>query len=215
MVQGYSIILKLMENEGKKRGAAVYSIGALTHHTPFRTLVFIMLSARSTDARTYQVCKNLFDIADTPEGVLKIKREKLKKILHPIGFYNTKTKNLVETSGKIIEQFNGSVPDNRKELMSLPGVGRKTANLVLNTVFGKKEIGVDVHVHKIANRLGWVKTKNHKQTELELKKLLPEKLWKKCNLIFVGYGQTVCTTKNPKCSECVVKKYCKRVGVSN
>jgi len=209
----YAKILSIMEKVGKKEGAAVYSIGALVHKRPFRSLVFIMLSARSTDARTYEVCKALFAKADSPKEVLRLKKAELEKILHPIGFYRAKAKHLIGISKMLIEKFGGKIPETREELMKLPGVGRKTANLVLSTVFDKEEIGVDVHVHKIANRLGWVKTKTPEQTELALRNLLPKRLWKKCNFAFVGYGQTVCTTRNPKCNECKVRKYCKRVGL--
>ena len=209
----YSKVLSVMEIVGRKKGAAVYSIGALVHKRPFRSLVFIMLSARSTDARTSQVCEALFAKADSPQEVLELKKSEVENILRPIGFYRAKTKNLIGISKKLVGEFGGEVPKTREELMSLPGVGRKTANLVLSTVFGKEEIGVDVHVHKIANRLGWVKTKTPKQTELALRELLPKRLWRKCNIAMVGYGQTICTTRNPKCKECKVGSYCKRVGL--
>ena len=207
----YAKVLGIMERVGRKLDAPVYSIGALVHKKPFRSVVFIMLSARSTDARTYKVCEALFARADSPEELLKLKKKELEKIIRPIGFYNTKTKNLIVMSKILVEEFGGKVPSTREELMRLPGVGRKTANLVLNGAFGANEIGVDVHVHKIANRLGWVKTKTPKQTEIALRELLPTNLWKKCNLAMVGYGQTVCSTRNPKCKNCKIRKYCERV----
>ncbi len=210
----YSKVLGIMEREGKKNGAAVYKIGALAGKNPFKNLVFVMLSARTTDVRTYNVCKALFAKADTPRKILKMDKAGLEKILHPIGFYRAKTQKLIGLSEKIVNEFGGKVPKTREELMSLPGVGRKTANIVLNTAFGEGTIGVDVHVHKIANRLGWVKTKTPLETEKALVKLLPKGLLRKCNIVFVGYGQTICTTRSPKCKECKVRKYCKRVGLN-
>jgi len=209
----YAKVLSIMERVGRKLGAPVYSIGALVQPKPFRSVVFIMLSARSTDVRTYKVCEALFAKADSPEELLKLEKKELIEIIRPIGFYNTKSKNLLGISKMLLEDFGGDVPSTREELMRLPGVGRKTANLVLNSAFGANEIGVDVHVHKIANRLGWVKTKTPEQTELALRELLPKRLWRKCNLAMVGYGQTVCSTRNPKCKTCKIRGCCKRVGL--
>jgi endonuclease-3 len=208
----YSRVLGIMEREGKRRGAFVYKKnGILT--TPFRWLVFVSLSARTRDENTYKVCKALFGVADTPEGVLKLGKGRVGKLLYPIGFHREKTKRIVGMCRMLVERFGGKVPGTREGLMQLPGVGRKSANIILNRVFGKRTLAVDVHVHRISNRLGWVRTRAPGQTEHALLGILPGNLVRKCNRAMVGYGQTVCLPRNPKCKECRVRKHCKRVGL--
>jgi endonuclease-3 len=172
-----------------------------------------MLSARVKDATTSRVCGELFSHADTPGGILKLGGKRVLGILRPIGFYNSKTKNLLGMCRMLEGEFGGKVPDTREGLESLPGVGRKTANIVLARVFGKDAIAVDVHVHRISNRLGWVKTKKERDTEDKLMKLLPGKALRIMNRAMVSYGQTVCLPRNPKCRECRVRKWCGRIGL--
>lgn len=208
----YAKVLSIMKEEGKKKNAPVYKKDCIIK-TPFQALIFTLLSARARDASTMKVCSELFSKADSPEKILKMGEKELRKILRPIGFYREKAKRVLGASRKLVREFGGNVPDTREELMGLPGVGRKTANIILNREFGKPALAVDVHVHRIANRLGWVETKNPLDTEKGLVELLPEKLVRRCNRAMVGYGQTVCLPRNPKCRECKLKEYCKRVGL--
>ncbi|MCP4647124.1 MAG: endonuclease III [bacterium] len=202
-----------MWDEGEAQGAFVFKKNDILT-TPFRWIVFVALSARSRDENTYKVCKNLFGVADTPEGVIALGDVKLGRLLYSIGFYREKTKRIMGLSKMLISKFGSEVPGTRGELMELPGVGRKTANIILNKVFGKHTLAVDVHVHRISNRLGWVNTKKPEETEHELLEILPKNLVRKANKAMVAYGQTVCLPRNPKCKTCKVRKYCKRVGVA-
>ncbi len=208
----YAKVLRIMEEEGKKKGAPVYKKDCIIK-TPFQALIFTLLSARARDAVTMKVCRELFSKAGSPEEILAIEREELQKTLRPIGFYREKTRRVLGVSRKLVREFGGKVPKTREELVELPGVGRKTANIILNRDFGKPALAVDVHVHRIANRLGWIQTKKPLATEEALMELLPEKLVRRCNRAMVGYGQTVCLPRNPKCRECRVSRYCKRVGL--
>lgn len=208
----YSEILKVMWREGKTRGAFVFRKNDILT-SPFRWIVFVSLSARSRDENTYKVCRELFKVADAPEEVVELGSAKLGKILYPIGFYREKTKRIMGMSRMLLDEFGGKVPGTMGELVRLPGVGRKTANIILSKVFGKHALAVDVHVHRISNRLGWVKTRKPEESEKALLELLSREEVKICNKAMVGYGQTVCLPRNPKCRECKVKKYCRRVGL--
>jgi len=208
----YSRVLNLMWNEGEAKGAFVFKKNDILT-TPYRWIVFVALSARSRDENTYKVCKELFKVADTPEQIVALGDVELGKLLYSIGFYREKTKRIMGLSRMLISKFGGEVPGTREELMELPGVGRKTANIILNKVFGQHTLAVDVHVHRISNRLGWVETKTPEKTEHALLEILPKKLIRKANKAMVGYGQTVCIPRNPKCKTCKIKEYCKRVGL--
>ncbi|MBW3019370.1 endonuclease III, partial [Candidatus Woesearchaeota archaeon] len=158
--------------------------------------------------------KKLFEKYGTADKLANADPEKVKKIIKSIGFYNAKTKNIISAAKMIKEDFEGRVPDNMADLIRLPGVGRKVANCVLVYSFGKEAIPVDTHVHRISNRLGWVKTKTPEQTEQTLEKIVPKKYWKIVNDVFVTHGQTVCKPISPLCSECPIAGKCKRVGVT-
>ncbi|MBN2122598.1 endonuclease III [Candidatus Micrarchaeota archaeon] len=209
----YARILSIMEEEGRKHNAPIFAKEEVVQGEPFRILVFTMLSARSRDSRTMEVCRSLFREADTPRGILSLGQDKVSEILHPIGFYKGKTKRLLGLCEKLLSDFGGKVPSALEELTTLPGVGRKTANIILARVFGQKTIAVDVHVHRISNRLGWVKTKKPLDTEKRLMKLLPDKAIPQANRAMVSYGQTVCLPRNPKCAECRIREYCQRIGL--
>jgi len=204
-------VLEQMHKEAKKRNAPVFRAEHSTKQTPFKILVFTMLSARTKDETTMKVVEMLFANASTPEQISKLKTSKLETILYGIDFYRVKAKNLIKLSKIIAER--GSVPDTLPELLKLPGVGRKTANIVLARAFGKNTIGVDVHVHRISNRLGIVKTKNRDETEKELMKKIPKKYIRKLNLTFVAFGQTICVPRKPNCNSCSISKICSKVGV--
>lgn len=158
-------------------------------NSPFQILVAVMLSARTRDETTAKVCQNLFKVAPTPQKLNQISIEELTKLLRPVGFYKTKAKYLQTLTHILLRDFGGKVPSTREELIKLPGVGRKTANIVLGRAFNIPAIGVDTHVHRIANTLGWVKTKTPQATEKELTRILPKKYWIKTNQYLVSIGQ--------------------------
>jgi endonuclease-3 len=181
---------------------------SLEKKEPFLILVATMLSARTRDETTEIVAEKLFKKISKPEDILKFSEEELSSMIKPVGFYRTKAKNLIKTSKILIKKYKGKVPVNFDELISLPGVGRKTANLVQILSFGIDTICVDTHVHRISNRIGFVKTKTPEQTEASLKKKIHKKWWKRINTILVVYGKKICLPIRPKCEECVIKDFC-------
>ena len=180
----------------------------LRDFTPFQQLAATLLSSRTKDSTTIPIVKKLFAKYPAPGDFINISDEELEQLLFGIGFYKVKTKNIKKLSRILIEKFNNQVPDTFEQLTSLPGVGRKTANCVLAYTFNKPAIAVDIHVHRISNRLGWVKTITPEETEEELKKLVPKELWIKVNELFVDHGQRVCQPIKPKCNQCSIKEYC-------
>jgi len=180
---------------------------------PFKVLISCILSQRTKDEITEKVTNNLFSVVDLPEDLIKIDDKELEKILYSIGFYKVKAKRLREISKILIDKYNGLVPNDLEELLTLPGVGRKTANIVITKGFNKDGVAVDTHVHRISNRLGLVKTKKPEDTELNLRKIVPRKYWIELNDCLVNFGKKICTPISPKCSICPIEKYCKKVGV--
>lgn len=156
---------------------------------PFKTLVSTLLSSRTRDETTFAVCERLFKKAKDIKILSNLEIEGIEKLIYPVGFYKQKSRNLKKTAQIIVKQYNGQIPRTIEELMKLPGVGRKTANLILARAFGKAAISVDTHVHKIANLLGWIKTKTPEQTERELMKIVPKKYWSSINRLFVSMGR--------------------------
>ncbi len=175
---------------------------------PFSVLVSVLLSARTRDETTEKVVNTLFSRASSPEQMLALTQAELESLLHPLGFYRQKAKHLLELSRLLEERFSGRVPDTREELVSLPGVGRKTANLVLNLSFEKEAICVDTHVHRISNRLGLVKTRTPGETEEALMGVLPRNWWIPINRLLVVFGKEVCLPRYPKCPLCPVRDLC-------
>lgn len=180
---------------------------------PFKVLVATILSARTKDSLTITILPKLFEKVKTAEDLKKIKQTELEKLIYPIGFYKNKAKFLKELPKVLDEKFNGIIPQTVEELVLLPGVGRKTANLVVSVGFDKPAICVDTHVHKIMNRFGFLETKNPLETEMVLREKLPENMWQETNRIIVAFGQYQCVPVSPKCSSCPVNKYCERKGV--
>ncbi|MFC1752697.1 endonuclease III domain-containing protein [Thermoproteota archaeon] len=180
---------------------------------PFFVLISCVLSLRTKDKTTNEASDRLFALADTPEQLVGVSVKKIEKTIYPVGFYRTKANSIKSISHDIITRFKGSVPDNMDDLLSLKGVGRKTANLVLTLGFNKLGICVDTHVHRISNRLGFVKTKNPFQTEMALRNKLPKKFWREYNDLLVAFGQNICKPVSPFCSTCRIYKYCLRDGV--
>lgn len=180
----------------------------LKEYTPFQLLIATLLSSRTKDSTTIPIVKRLFQKYPTPQYFMEANLKKLEKELYGIGFYKVKARHVQELSRIILEKYNNTIPNTFEELTSLPGVGRKTANCVLNYAFGKPAIGVDVHVHRISNRLGWVKVDTPEETEEALKEIIPRELWTKVNMLFVDHGQRICQPRKPKCGICPVRKYC-------
>ncbi|WP_456464407.1 endonuclease III [Persephonella sp.] len=207
-------VLDILQKEFPKWNAPVVSLMAKRdHRTPFQILISTIISLRTKDQVTAQTSERLFKIAKTPEDILKLSEEEIQKAIYPAGFYKNKAKTIKEIARIIVEKYNGKVPDTLEELLKLPGVGRKTANLVLALSFGKPAICVDIHVHRITNRLGFVKTKNPEETEKQLMKKVPVEYWNRINDLLVAFGQTICKPVSPLCSKCPVEKYCEKVGV--
>ena len=179
----------------------------------FKILISCLLSLRTQDKNTEKVSKKLFAVADTPQKILKLSDKKLEKLIYSSGHYKKKAKTLKHVSKVLIEEYNGRVPDKKEELLKIKGIGPKTANIVLAFAYGQVVIPVDVNVHRVANRLGWVNTKNPEKTEIELMKILPKKYWREINSIFLLHGKNICVPISPKCSQCPVRRYCPRRGV--
>lgn len=184
-----------------------------TKPNSFKVLVSCLLSLRARDENTEKVSKQLFEFINTPEELVKIPTPKLEKIIFSSGHYKKKARVLQSVSNELITRFNSKVPDNKEDLLSIKGIGPKTANIVLAFAFNRPVIPVDTHVHRIPNRIGWIQTKKPEQTEQELMKILPKKYWMDFNAIFVQFGRDICQPVSPKCSICPINKYCKKRGV--
>ena len=187
----------------------------ISTHTgdPFRTLTSCILSLRTQDAVTAGASRRLFALADTPEALARVPETELARAIYPVGFYRTKAKTLREIARLLLDRFGGRVPDTIDDLLTLPGVGRKTANLVVSQAYGKPGICVDTHVHRITNRWGYVATKTPTETEMALRAKLPRRYWPEINHLLVAFGQTFCHPTSPHCSTCPVASYCPRIGV--
>ncbi|MFA5746026.1 MAG: endonuclease III [archaeon] len=208
MNENIAEIYSILKKEVKKYPLPFAESVHEKYKDPFFILVATILSARTLDTTTAKVCEKLFKEVKGINDLEKISLEKLEKLLYPVGFYKTKAKHLKELPIVLREKFNGKVPEEIEQLLELPGVGRKTANLVVSIAFEKQGICVDTHVHRITNLLGIVKTNTPLETEMELRKILPKKLWIETNYIFVLLGQNVCLPRNPKCEICGVRNYC-------
>ena len=212
MIDTVQRIIETLKREKKKfKRTAISEI----HKTkdPFRVLISCLLSLRTKDEVTLRASERLFSVAKTPQEFLNLPTKKIEELIYPVGFYRVKAKRIKEISKIIIERYGGKVPDNLEELLTLPGVGRKTANIVITQGFNKYGIAVDTHVHRVSNRLGLVKTKTPEETEVKLREIIPKKYWIELNDLFVSFGQNICTPISPRCSICPISKYCDKVGV--
>lgn len=180
----------------------------LGYSTPYTLLVAVVLSAQSTDKAVNKATEKLFKVSDTPEKIVELGEEALKNFIRMIGLYNSKAKNIIALSKILIEKFNSVVPDNLKDLQSLPGVGRKSANVILNSIFEKNTIGVDTHVFRVSNRVGLCQTKNVLATEMELKKKIPDRFKRYAHHWLVLHGRYICKAKKPLCSQCIINDIC-------
>ena len=194
---------------------AVEKIAEESQEDAFEVLISTMLSAQTRDPVTAEASARLFRVARTPRTMAALPVAKIQKLIYPVSFYRVKARNVKETCRQILERFGGRVPATMEELLTLPGVGRKTANLVLILSHASKDnICVDTHVHRIANRLGWVKTKLPEQTEQALYENTDARWWPYINLYLVTWGQNVCRPVYPLCGACDVRPWCPRVGVT-
>lgn len=183
--------------------------------TPFTVLISCLLSLRTKDEITEQVSIRLLKKYHTPKKIKDLSEQELEKIIYPVGFYKTKAKRIKDISKTIIQEYHGKVPQDFETLLTLKGVGRKTANIVMVYGFNKTEyLPIDTHCHRIPNRLGWITTKTPEETEKQLGKILPKKYWADFNHLFVIFGQNICKPISPHCSTCPIKKYCKQRNIS-
>ena len=180
-------------------------------NNPYLVLIACILSLRTNDKTTYPATLRMLELGRTPEDFAKCDVKELEKAIYPVGFYANKAKQIVELSKELVEKYNSKVPESIEEMTKFNGVGRKTANLVMSQGFRKPAICVDVHVHRIFNRLGYIKTKNPEETEFALREKLPEKYWIDINTLLVTHGQNVCKPINPKCDICPIKDLCKKI----
>ncbi len=207
-------IVEILRREVKALPEPAVTLVGKKWKNPFLVLISCILSLRTKDETTLPASQRLFWLADTPEGMLRLTIEQIEKSIYPVGFYKTKARRIHGICQDLIERFHGQVPDDLDQLLTLKGVGRKTANLVLTEGFGKLGVCVDTHVHRISNRLGYVKTKTPEETEWALRKKLPQEYWIEYNALLVTWGQNVCKPISPFCSRCPVRKYCRRRGVT-
>lgn len=178
---------------------------------PYKALVSCLLSLRTRDEITFPIAEKLFKIADNPQAMTELPYDRLCEIIRSINYYKTKAEKIQEASRVLIDKYNGEVPDDMDKLLELRGVGRKTANIVVGVGFQQPSIAVDTHVHRISNRLGFVKTKQADETEIELRKKVPKKLWKKINRLLVLHGKTICKPIGPLCNQCPIFDFCNRI----
>lgn len=196
-------IFEILKNKYK-----VESLIELQYKNPYTLLVAVILSAQATDAGVNKATKDLFNLVDTPEKMLQLGEDELKKYIKSINYYNTKARHIIQMSQQLIENFNSQVPNNFDDMLTLSGVGRKTANVVLNILYDIPRVGVDTHVFRVTNRLGIVKADNVLETEKQLLNKVPKKYLRYINHYFVLFGRYECKAIKPKCSECVLGRYC-------
>ncbi len=195
--------------------APVVTLIAQTRKTPFQILISTIISLRTQDRVTLTSSKRLFETAETPADMIEAGADAIEKRIYPAGFSPTKAKRIVAISEILMEKYGGDVPDTMAALLELPGVGRKTANLVLVEAFSKPGICVDTHVHRISNRIGYVDTKTPFDTEMALRDKLPAAYWESYNRLLVAFGQMICRPVSPKCGMCPVKEICRQYRLTN
>jgi endonuclease-3 len=201
-------VLQIMKREYPRWHAPIVKLIAQKRKDPLSALLCALLSTRTRDETTAEVCKRFLERIKSPQDLLKMDLDELQRLIHPVGFYRNKAKHLKELARQLVEEFGGKVPDNMEDLLRLRGVGRKVANIVLSEGFGKPAIAVDVHVHRISNRWGLVRTRNPEETEKALMQVVPQEYWRDYNRLLVAFGQTICRPVRPKCGECPVSAWC-------
>jgi endonuclease III len=216
-VTGSSVgrLLRVLRKEAPHWNAPVLTLMAAEKRDPFLKLIGCILSLRTKDEMTAVAAPRLFGHADNPDAMLKLPVEKIAEVIYPVGFYRTKARVIRAICEDLITHFAGKVPDEIEQLLTLKGVGRKTANLVVTEAFGKPGICVDTHVHRISNRWGLVKTKTPDLTETALREVLARRYWIGYNSLLVAFGQTLCQPVSPWCSRCPIAAACPRIGVTH
>ena len=207
----YEVIHQHLAKAYSEVQAPIMDLIAAQTQDPYRILVGTILSARTKDQTTAAALERLFPVAPDLEALGRLSVETLEQLIFPVGFYHTKAAHLAALPNAVQDLFGGVIPNTVEELVQLPGVGRKTANLVVSLAFGLPAICVDTHVHRINNRLGIVRTRTPLETEMALRKRLPQHLWSAWNAIFVSFGQTRCRPIGPKCEGCPIANYCQEV----
>jgi endonuclease III len=205
--------LKILRRESAHWNAPILNLISTEEDDPFKTLIGCILSLRTKDQTTAVAAARLFALADNPQRMLALAPAELEKAIYPVGFYRTKTAVIRDICRDLIERFDARVPDRIDALLTLKGVGRKTANLVVTQAFHKPGICVDTHVHRISNRWGLVRTRTPEETEAALRKVLPRRHWVQYNGLLVAFGQTICQPVSPLCSQCSLASRCPRIGV--
>ncbi len=206
-------VMRILRQEVKRWRSPAVTIISQREGNPFKVLISCILSLRTQDQTTGPASERLFALADSPEKMLALSRETIEKTIYPVGFYRNKGRQIHDICRALIELHGALVPDDIEVLLSLKGVGRKTANLVVTLGFGKPGICVDTHVHRITNRWGYVTTRTPDETEFALREKLPQDYWLEINDLLVTYGQNLCRPLSPFCSVCQIAAYCKRRGV--
>lgn len=201
-------VLARLEEERPLEKAPVIALMAAQGKTPFCILIAAVLSARTRDEVTAAAAKRLFARADSPRALLGLSARRIERLIYPVGFYRDKARRIRGIAKELLERCDGRVPSRIEALLEFEGVGRKTANLVLSRAFGIPAVCVDTHVHRIANRLGYVRTRTPEQTESAIRATLPRKYWSRVNTVFVAFGQTICRPANPRCDDCPVRTDC-------
>lgn len=210
-----SKVVAVLRRESRKWKPPVVNLEAVHSGDPFRILISTVLSLRTRDETTAAASKKLFAEAQTPSEIISLGVKRVESLIYPVGFYRTKAANILKICRRLEAGHGGKVPDTLEDLLVFEGVGRKTANLVITLGYGKPGICVDVHVHRISNRLGYVSTKDPLRTEVDLRAKLPKKHWIEYNFLMVAFGQTVCRPVSPMCGTCPVSGMCMRVGVES
>jgi endonuclease-3 len=207
------LVMSILESESKKWNSPVDTLVNLQKNNPFLVLITTIVSLRTKDEVTIKICENLYKKLSRPEDISHLSVDDVSKLIYPCGFYNNKAKQIHFICNSLINDYKSIVPNEIDELIKFPGVGRKTANLVLAEGYGISAMCVDVHVDRISNRFGYLRTKNPDQTEMRLRKNLPKEYWNRYNQLLVALGQTICRPVSPKCSECPLIRQCRRVSV--
>jgi len=234
-IEALAPVMRILKREYEKKRTPIVELIQARTNDPFQVLVATILSARTLDQTTAAACRKLFTVVRNLEDLRRIPRLRLERLIYPVGFYRTKAKLLKRLPDAVAQRFplratastaakamvdksaghvGGAIPDTVEELIRLPGVGRKTANLVVAVAFNKPAICVDIHVHRISNRWGLIRTRTPLQTEMALRRRLPVKYWQVFNAYLVSFGQSVCRPVRPHCGECPIASWCRRVGVT-
>ena len=208
-------LLRILRRAAPAWDAPVLTLMAAQKRDPFLTLIGCILSLRTKDETTAVAAPRLFARAATPAALLELETADIERLIYPVGFYRTKARAIRDICRNLIERFGGIVPDKIDDLLTLKGVGRKTANLVVTEAYGKPGICVDTHVHRISNRWGLVKTKTPEQTEAALRRVLPRRYWIEYNSLLVAFGQTLCQPLSPWCSRCPIAHLCPRLAITH